>query len=129
MKTNEISYIDTFNYTKLKDISRIPTGSSFVEGSASVLLNHTSSTTNKFIYEIELHNTHATSSIGVRLFLNPSGSVTSSINTQIMFMTISPLETIWVENKCPYIISAGDHISGISNINAVNIIFKGNEGI
>ena len=128
MKTNEISYIDTFNYKKLRDITRISSGSSFVPESASVLLTNSSSTINRFIYEIELHNTNTLLSTGVRLFLNPSGSVTSSVNTQILYVTVAPLETVWVENKCPYIIANGDTLSGISNVSAVNILFKGNEG-
>ena len=125
MKTNDISYIDTYNFKKLMVVSQLITGSTFVPESSSFFVKNLTSGSVYYINEIEIHNTNTTTSGSIRLFLNESGSLTSSVKQQLLYLTMTTSETFWLESANPYVLSYGDSISGISNVSNINVLAKG----
>lgn len=116
-----------FSYSKLMDITTLPSSTNVAASAASAIYINPSSTTT-YIAEIEMHNTGSLSS-SVVLYCVPDNSLnigTPATSSEIIKYTMAGYDTIWIEPKYPYILGdQNEAIFGVASTSSVNIIVRG----
>lgn len=116
-----------FSYSKLMDITTLPSSTNVAASAASAIYINPSSTTT-YIAEIEMHNTGSLSA-SVVLYCVPDNSLSVGIpatSSEIVKYTMAGYDTIWIEPKYPYILSdQNEAIFGVASTSSVNIIVRG----
>ena len=120
-----------FSYSKLMDITTLPSSTIAAASAASAIYVNPSSTTT-YIAEIEMHNTGSLPA-SVVLYCVPDNSLslgTPAASSEIVKYTMAGYDTIWIEPKYPYILSdQNEALFGVATTSSVNIIVRGGREI